>query len=60
MVDAQAVLELLGDAARRLDAVDGERVAGGDGGDVGCSRRGRLADAFRGRETHGAVFSDRT
>ena len=34
--DARVLFELLGDATRELDAINGERVAGGDGGGVGC------------------------
>ena len=34
--DAWLLRELLGDAAGELDAVDGEGMAGGDGGGVGC------------------------
>ena len=39
------MLELFGDAARELDAVDGERVAGGDGGGVGCGEEERVGAA---------------
>ena len=50
----------LGDAAGEIDAVDGEGVAGGNGGGVGLGEEEEPARRISCLSSQGAVFSTRT